>query len=286
MENLLPLFKAIKSDFCNIVNYKLRGTTIEIITGIQTITNAVVSIFVSYKDGKIVVSDGGWINEGEYETYYAEHDSDEVIDLVVSQYTSYFDIKSVRSNSGTVYYYKSTDRIEHLSSIAHDVAHFIAYTVSAQHTTYRITNEEKTQKTVFTNQVNNALKSQFGDRNVFTNEYIKLKDEQSVKINSVVRIIHRDIYKQFYLMYVSGSRLDAFIKDATEATSKFQLIDQFGVKDSYLQKIAVLNKSAAGYNPQKSGIFLKQLEETTGRPLIEIDANTSMRNLLDALPHN
>ncbi|MVM36432.1 hypothetical protein GO730_00220 [Spirosoma sp. HMF3257] len=95
MESILEIFQIVKKDFCGLLNYKLRGNTIEIITGIPTITSAAVSVFISYDKGKYAVSDGGWLSAGEYNNYNNDPDEGEVIDRIIDQYMQFFSIKQL-----------------------------------------------------------------------------------------------------------------------------------------------------------------------------------------------
>ena len=108
---LKNIYNQVKSDFCNLMDYKMRDSTVEIITGVSTLTNHYVSVFISLQSGKYVVSDGGWIDRQYYDNQLDAEDED-IFQRVELQYQSYFDIKKTVHKDGTTYNFKTTDNPE------------------------------------------------------------------------------------------------------------------------------------------------------------------------------
>ena len=86
------IYSQVKSDFCNLIDYKIRDSTLEVITGVNTLTNHYVSVFISFQSGKYVVSDGGWIDRQFYDNFLDNEDED-IFQRIDSQYVAHFDIK-------------------------------------------------------------------------------------------------------------------------------------------------------------------------------------------------
>ena len=83
----------IKSSFCNLTSFKVRLNSLEVITPYSTINSKFISIFITFTNGKIVLTDNGWIDQNYYETPLYE-DSDDIIRRIILSYKSSFNVKS------------------------------------------------------------------------------------------------------------------------------------------------------------------------------------------------
>ena len=69
MTSLEKIVINVRSSFDELWSFKLRGTdTVEISTPYSTTTSKFVSIYVSERDGKYIVSDGGLLYSEAYES--------------------------------------------------------------------------------------------------------------------------------------------------------------------------------------------------------------------------
>ena len=114
----------IKASFSNLTNFKVRSNSLEVITAYSTINSKFVSIFVTFTNNKIVLTDNGWIDQNYYETPLYE-DSEDIIRRIISSYKSSFNVKSTLDKSGVEFYYKTCENIEQIPSAVFDLANFV-----------------------------------------------------------------------------------------------------------------------------------------------------------------
>ena len=121
---LTDLFERIRADYSLLLDYKRHGQTLELLTGIPTLCQSLVSVFISFDGEKYIASDGGWIKLGLYTPL--QSDNPALAESVAGEYRQYFGVKTTADADGHPYYYKTCGRPELLSSIVHDIGHYIA----------------------------------------------------------------------------------------------------------------------------------------------------------------
>lgn len=268
--HLNDIFKAVKSDFCTLVDFKIRGDTIEIITGIPTISSSFVSLFISQQDNQYVISDGGWIHQGMYDN---QVNDDTVYDRVLTQYIEHFNISQTRTSKHVLYYYKKVASFDLISSAVFDVGYFVSNVVNAQMLQYTDVNENKDRR-VFHNEMNSLLRHWFHDKQVETNFKVSLNPQYSIRFNAAV-IVSKSV--TYYTMYVTGSNQSYFNKDLTKAVLNFEMLDEGVSNKNYLRKVALINTNAPGWNPDNSAAYLHRLANVVGHEPIYI-GNTDLIN--------
>jgi len=284
MESLKSIYDIVKSDFCNLLDYKLHGNTIEILTGIPTINESMVSVFVSWDGKKYIASDGAWIDDNVY-------DSEEVLDgdlvnRVSQQYRDYYAIKTVVNGSGSLMYYKTCNDVRMVSAIVHEVGNFIAMYVNISNTKLVEPTDEIIKQKQFQTSINKTLRHTYGRKNVHTNYPIDLTNNKRVKLNAVVntRTNQSDIIN--CLMYITGTRNDMFVKDLTKATVTFKVIAQNFLPELKYRRFAIINTSATGYKGDSTNVFLEELREFTDADLILAKNGNLLASLSGVIPYN
>jgi hypothetical protein len=275
---LKDIYQQVKLDFCNLMDCKMRGSTLEIITGISTLTNHYVSVFISLQGGKYVVSDGGWIDRQYYDNHTDSEDED-IFQRIESQYRSYYDIKKAIHNDGTNYNFKITENPELLSLLAHDVSTYVSLIVNCQAITFNEAKEQSQRKT-FNRDVNSFLKEYYGSELELNDSLKNYNDDlSSIKFNAIIRK-PSSIY---LLMYVTGYTSQNFINDACQATVNFQMAKKYTLSNSFKQ-CAIVNTQANGYSPVKVDIYLTNLEKETNNKVILYYSEESKREMLQRIP--
>lgn len=279
--HLTDIFSAVKSDLCSLVDFKLRGDTIEIITGIPTITSSHVSVFVSYRDGEYIISDGGWVNGGEYDN---EISDDDIYSRILAQLIDHFRMKDTRSANNTVYYYKKAPKLELVSAMVSDVGHFVSATINAQVLEYGDVSERKIRR-VFHSQMNSFLRTSLGNERVETNYDLVLNDKHTIRFNAVV---HANRAKNYYIMYITGSNQSNFIKDISKAAINFELLGDQVANLNYTNRIALVNVSAPGYSPDDARAYLDKLSDVLNDPpiLVSSEGKFDIRQISGVLQNN
>ena len=275
---LNEIFNVVKSDFCTLVDYKVRGETIEIITAIPTLSNSYVSVFISQKNDKFIVSDGGWLFNNMYGSRHIE--DTELFERIFIQYLTHFQILQTKSKDGITYNYKTTKKLELVSAMVFDVGHFVSAISNAQNISYKEVSEIE-DRAIFHNSLNSFFKSQYGANKVDINEAVKISEKNTVKVNAVLRVNPRNNY---YLMYVTGSRSNYFIKDIAETTINFEIIKANSISNQYYKCMALINAEASGFDHDKAAVYIERLAEVTDFAPIELVLNRDMNNLKSVLP--
>lgn len=260
MENLLDIFNAVKSDFCELTTYKLRTSTVEIITPFSTLNNKFVSVFVKDSQNQIVVSDGGWIDLNYYGVNINE-ESEAIIDKVTSYYQQNYQIKATSDNAGTLFYYKVCKNKEDISSAVFDLSNFIVGVVNSLGITYKDGKEEK-EKETFRQDANSFLLANF-------NENVQLRksldDYTNIKFSAIIS-------KQSeisLIAYVTGSTPFYFENALSKAIVNFEISEKSKNNSFIKERISIINDLAEGYHPEKSGSILNLLSEKTSREPIK-----------------
>jgi len=258
MDNKI-FIEQIKKSFCNLTSFKERDNALEIITAFSTINNKFVSVFLTFTNNKIVVTDSGWIDQNYYETPYFE-ESEDLIRRIIGSYLLSYNVKSTLDKSGVEYYYKICNKVEEIPSVVFDLANFIVGTVNSYCIQYKDEKEEKERET-FKSDANTFLK-------VYYQEEVKLRhyldDFKNIKFNA---IISRNS-KLNLITYVTGSTQNYFENDLRKSIVNFEIALKSKYGAYINEKITILNDQSEGYSPEKSSSIFQLLnEKTTKEPV-------------------
>ena len=105
------IYKDIVSSFGEIWTYKERGKSLEIITPFATSSQKFISVFLTEREGKYIVSDGGWIMDGVYEVEFALENK--CFLKIYEHYLDSFNIKktvSSNTNNSRYHFYKTNEK--------------------------------------------------------------------------------------------------------------------------------------------------------------------------------
>ncbi|WP_159467936.1 hypothetical protein [Dyadobacter sp. 3J3] len=261
--DLTGIFRNVKSQFCNLIDYKIRGNTIEIITAVTTLSNHYVSVFISKEGEKFVISDGGWVDRDYYNDIHVPGEEDINV-RVEDQIRLHYGIKIATHKDGTVYNYKSTDDEDLIALMVFEVSNFISLLSNNQSISYL---EEKSiaERKKFSTEVNGFLKQAFGG-DLELNDSLSVDNEElnNVKFNAIIR----KPSQTYLVMYVTGYHTRNFIGSASEAIVNFQLSNKYTSAKNF-SKTAIINNQANGFNPYKVNDYLQELTNITNHKLIE-----------------
>ena len=272
------IYNQVKSDFCNLIDYRMRDTTLEIITGVNTLTNHYVSVFISFQSGKYIVSDGGWIDRQFYDNFLDSEDED-IFQRIDSQYVSHFNIKRTTHKDGTVYNFKTTDNPKLVSALVQDVSYYVSSMVDNQSVSFTQAKEQSQRKT-FHKDVSSFLKEYYGGDLELNDSLQNYNDDLSnVKFNAIIR----KPSSTFLVMYVTGYTSQNFINDACQATVNFQMAKKY-TSNNIFKKSAIVNTHANGYAPAKVTQYLNNLQEETDNSLVLYYDEGYRREMLKQIP--
>jgi hypothetical protein len=267
---LIDLFNRIKKEYCSLFSYKLHGNTIEVITPFATLTDKFVSVFITIRNDKIIVSDGGFIANNLYEVR-ENHEDKDIVDTLLHQYLQNHSILTTVNSNGIVYY-KSTDKVELISVAVFDVCNFIVNFSNSNVLDYR-DKKEKQERDKFKSFTNEYLKDIYKEK-FYPNKQIVDGLRVSGAISS-----GKDLH---ILEYVTGHTNRHFSQDLRKAIINFQLVNKVSTIKPYIKsRIAIFNDQSAGFQQGIPPILENYLAEFTTRSYIkrsELDTITSIIN--------
>ncbi len=247
--NKSATYDIIKRDFCNLFSFKSHGDTLEIITPLTTLTDKFVSVFLTQRGSKLIVTDGGYILKEIYEHSLLHLDSD-IVNVTIDRYKDFYKVKE-KEASGDKFYYQSTDRIELLSSVVFQLAHFILGVVNSYSLDYR-EKKEIDEKDRFKSETNSFLQEHYQDS--FEKNF---KPVKGLRYSGVIKIDN----KLNLLEYVTGHKRRYIEQDIRKAIINFQLIQNNPLREMVSSKIVIFNDESAGYQAGVPPILHDYLQE-------------------------
>lgn len=228
-DKLLKIFNAIKNDFCNLFKYKIKGETLEVITSFPTLNNKFVSIFVTERENKYIITDGGLIDKDEYDIE-CDQKNKRYVDLIKRTYIDRWEIKSTYKN-GYAFYYKTTEQQEMISSHILDLAQFTSSVISS----YEVNFERERKTENFSQKVNKFLKSHFSDLVKFNQT---LTDLKSINFNAIITHRNNDLS---LIKYINGKTFSDFKDSLQLATYSFQASRTSILDGNIIHRIPIIN---------------------------------------------
>jgi hypothetical protein len=256
MEDIFNIIIHAFNALWNIKHYK---NTIEIITPSFTTNDCFISVFITERNGRFIITDGGWISENYYNNSF--DNDDEYYLKLFSFYKEQFAIEETESKD-KIYYYKSTNKKELIPNIVLEMATFISTVVSSSFIQFQ-ENQDKDLQKRFKSQVNTFLSSSFEKNELKLSSAI---DEQykDIKFNAVLTTGNKvTLYN-----YVTGTTDFYFKGSLGRSNMNFQLINRTPCKARIHKRITVINNTATGYNLNKLQQYLDLIPEETESEII------------------
>ncbi|MGX5817041.1 hypothetical protein ACWKWU_02535 [Chitinophaga lutea] len=257
--NPISIFDNVKESFCSLWTYKHRGPTLEIITPFSTTQSKFISVFVTKRENKFVVTDGGWLFKGEYDN---ELDLDDpVFFKIFSHYELHYEIESLKHNDG-IFYYKATNEAGLIPNLVYDLSHFLLAIISTSQIQFQ-DEKERREKENFRKNADSYLTT------ILSKEKIRFRSElgeeyKNVRFNAIVQRGPKvDLVK-----YVTGSSFNYFLNSLTKATVDFEIANRSPYNEFVNNRIAIVNDVAEGYVADKIYRYMQALEEHTKTPSV------------------
>ncbi len=270
------IYNDIVSSFGSLWRFKERGETLEIVTPFATTNNKFVSIFLTKQNSDFIVSDGGWITEGVYQTEILPENKD-CYHKILSYYLNTFKIQSVASNKLVSFFYKKTSNEIAVPSLLFDMVNFISTIVSISNIEFA--DKETENKERFSSSASGYLseiiRSYSYGRTISFNRYLGAGNTR-VKVNAVIRDPNNDLV---LLNYITGSHVDYFQTNISKTNIIFELASKTNEGIYIKKKIALVDNTATGYAEDKISIWLDHMINNTGSQRI----NWSNREQLETI---
>lgn len=134
-EVMRAIFENIKHAFGALWGFRARGESFEVITPFPTSTDMYVSVFITVRDGRYVVTDGGWVDKVVYHCSLPTENN--IYNRVFAFFEEDYCISRTTSADGFMYLYKSTRDERLIPNLVFDVAYFISAVVNTALVQYR-----------------------------------------------------------------------------------------------------------------------------------------------------
>lgn len=232
------LFNIIRSDFDSL-KFKMRNSTLEVVTPIATTSDKFVSVFITIKGDSYVVTDGGWISEGKY-------DSDlpllnEIYSRVFDYYKSEYGVNELATNN-YIYYYKKTTNKAMVSSLVYDLATFTSSVISASFINYQEKKELDNSKR-FQSRANAFIKEVVPHNIQVKHNTWVLEKYKSLRFHALIPFKNR----LTLVSYVTGSNNEYFRNSLAMANMRFEVVEKDGFNGIVANKILLIDDTVKSY---------------------------------------
>lgn len=243
MNKYHEIYDNIKFCFDQLWSFKYRGAeTIEIITPYSTTSNKFVSLFLTKRDDKFIVSDGGLLNSEAYESQ-VDYDNQYLLKILY-HYENHYQIKTTTDKKGYKHYYKTTTSEILVPNLIYDLAQFISMCVSSA--TVELDDvQEKEEKETFRKNANAFLESIIdkGDRKFRAS--LDKEKYRTVRFSAIIEKRNR----LSLISYVTGSNITNYSNSIARTNLNFEIASNSKYAPYIDNKIVLMNDSADGYAP-------------------------------------
>ena len=233
------IFDIIRSDFNSLWKMRMRGTTMEIITPIATTSDKFVSVFVTKRDDAYVVTDGGWISEGKYDSELPL--LDEIYGRVFDYYKGEYGVNEFAANNYIYYFKKTTDK-NMISSLVFDMASFTNSVVSASLINYQEKKELDNSKR-FQSRANAFIKEIMPQGVQVKHNAWALEKYKSLRFHALIPVRNR----LTLVSYVTGSKDDYFRNSLAMANMRFEVVEKDGFNGIVAHKVLLIDDTVKSY---------------------------------------
>lgn len=264
--------KLIQSDFGALWRCQQRGNTVEISTPYMLPDSSLFSVFVTCRNGKYIVCDGGSVWE-----IVSEHCPlpDTEIKASLDGFSKKFEISECMGGDGQKLFFKSCDKTALIGSLVFDMASFVttatSVLVAASFDEPDVEPDER-----FQGKADSFIKSLIpSDSRLKFKAHQQIKEVSGVKFSAVIK----SASKIWVVSYVTGSHLTYFRKSIGETKMNFEHVWDSSLK-GHVKTIPLLNTEAAGFQPTKLKWQLEMLKKSSGDCLVKWSDRDSIATLL------
>ena len=263
------MLKAIKRDFGGLWHCVKRGKTLEIVTPYLYPDSTFVSVFITERGEKIIVSDGAQLSE-----FIASTAGDESLQSAsLFRFSESHEIKE-HLKLGVKYYFKSCSSIKLVSSIVFDMCNFISCVASASVLT--IAAEDQEDREIFRRKADAFINKSIGTKKVkFSHSLPEIKEatfSAVIKSNSQLWLV----------LYLTGSNLNYFSRSASNAIVNVEFARASSLESQIKAIIPVVNNEADGYQPAKLSQRIEMLSRVAKQSPINWTEKEQLERLIAA----
>lgn len=214
ISNAEQLFSDIKSDFNSLWNSKLRGETLEIITPFSTLAGNLISVFLTQREDRFIVTDGQRLYR-----YILEHGIKKNNPFIEETALHY----GIKTSKETNYFFKSTNNFKLLSSYVYDLIFFYIAVYNDVFTS----NVKEVQDHRFSTKVNCLLNIKINE-NIMSDRYYVIEKDHPLKNAGFSTILKKqNTVNLWAALCISGSTSTTYLKHILKANTSFICANQY-----------------------------------------------------------
>lgn len=277
MSKYQNIYENIKFCFDQLWTFKYRGDeTLEIITPYSTTSNKFVSLFLTKRDDKFIISDGGLLNSEVYESK-VDYDNQCLLKILY-HYENHYQIKTTTDNKGYKHYYKTTTDEILIPNLIYDLAQFISMCVSSATVEFEDL-QEKEEKETFRKNANAFLESFVSKDDTRFRASLDKEKYRTVRFSAIIERRSR----LSLVSYVTGTNIANYSNSIARTNLNFEIATSSKYNPYIENKIVLMNDSADGYVPQSLYNQLNILKEhTNNQEPIKWSEKDKLKVLLDS----
>lgn len=255
--NCKEIISLLKGDFGALWHCQPRGKTLEIITPYLYPDDSFVSLFVTTRGKRLIVSDGGQASD----FLQSAKDDEPFLSAVISRARLAHNVEQFTQGNKR-FFFKETLEPKLMSSIAFDLANFLVASSSAA--SLAMTEDESLDKNSFRVRADKFIKPQIPKgRMVKFNQ--KISEVKEATFSAVIS----GPSKLWIVIYLTGSNLKYFQLSVSNAIFNVESANNSKIHSHIRGIYPLLNDGAIGYQPTHLQQRLGKLREVTGSPIIQ-----------------
>ena len=262
MSKLEQIALKVRESFDQLWSFTLRGgDTIEISTPYSTTTNKFVSVFVTARNGKFIVSDGGLLNSEAYESHLDYEN--QCLLRILYHFEAFYEVKRTQDKQGIKHYYKITTQEKLIPNLVYELAQFVSMCASSATVQFEDEKEIEDREN-FRTKATSFISTNFPSYKRRFRAPLDREDFRSVRFSALLE--RRN--KLSIISYVTGSTPSNFRNSIASANMNFELASTSRYNEYIENKIVLVNNNAAGFIENQIGKQLNLLEEHIGREAV------------------
>lgn len=275
MSKLEKIALNVSHCFDQLWSFKKRGdNTIEIITPYSTTTSKFVSLYITERSGKFVVSDGGLLNS---EAYESEIDyENQCLLKILYHYEAFYEIKKTQDKLGIKHYYKTTTNENLIANMVYEMAQFVSMCASAATVQFE-DQKEIEERNNFRNKASAYISTNFNRYNPKFRAPLDKQSFRSVRFSALIEKRNR----LSLISYVTGSNPTNFRNSIASANMNFEIASSSKYNEVIDNKIVLINNLADGFVENQISKQLQILEENLNQKSITWTEREKLIAILD-----
>lgn len=266
MEIFQEIIENTIKSFTSLWQVHKRGNSIEIVTPTTTINNYFVSVFLTIRGNRIIVTDGGFVDNGDYEN---EESDSSLYKRLIDFYIQSYEVLTV-TGRGNTYYYKETTNKEEIPSLILDLSMFISSIVNNSLFQFERQKEQAQFKTKAVRYLHLYIsKNYFVSANEFS------KELSGVRFGSIININNQ----YSFINYVSGTNGLQFIDSLCRSKASFELLNmtKYSVKS---KKLTLLDDDSYGMKSDRIYPYMNLAKQNKKVTFINWSAKERVKDLI------